>query len=75
MVTEKDLYQNIRIDCAPKNTKNKTRDFYIYDMKNEALIEEDRKINCSGYSISTVLYHINRGTWKISHKYKNYELW
>jgi hypothetical protein len=76
MVTEKDLYQNIRIDCRARSTKKEPDDFYIYDMKNNTMVVETTKKRCVGYTPEMLLDHINRGIWKIvSSKVKIYELW
>jgi hypothetical protein len=76
MVTEKDLYQNIRIDCNVKYTKKESDDYYLYDMKNEVMILESTKQQYYGYPITRVLETLNKGIWKIvSIKSKIYELW
>ena len=72
MVTEKDLYQNIEINCS----SNSSSFLYLYDIENEAMISKRNNNRYKGYPITKVLKLINENKWKIiKPKIKLYELW
>ena len=72
MVTEKDLYQNIEINCS----SGQTFFLYLYDIENETMICKKTSKKFNQYSITRVLEFINKKHWEIiKPKIKFYELW
>jgi hypothetical protein len=79
MVTEKDLYQGIKIWCNNgEQIKEKSLiNLYSYDMKNETLILVYDGNKYPGYSSEYILKLLNAKTWSIfKGSFNNkYELW
>lgn len=71
MVTEKDLYHMMEIQCGTG-----ANSLYYYDLINQSMILQESGFSFSGWATFVVLDYINKGSWKILNpKEKIYELW
>lgn len=72
MVTEKDLYHMMEIQCSD----TKKYSLYYYDLINQSMILQKSGEIFTNYNPQNVLDGINKYGWKILNtKEKIYELW